>query len=455
MLRISGNYVDEKLAQKELYSLKTLKTPRLSIYLARVLIGATIIILIAMFLPWQQNIHGNGKLTALDPSNRPQTVQSLIPGQIKKWYVSEGQLVNGGDTLVELRETKDKYFDPQILTRIRDQIYAKEASLVAKELKRDAYKDQIQALIQALDAKLNQTRNKIEQYRLKVQIDSIALEAEKINYANQENIFDRNRQRYDRGNITLTKYQELETKFNLSKAKLTEKENKLLQSKADLVITTTDLAGIQAEYSEKISKATSDLQATLSEINETSADITKMENEYSNVEVRRGNYFLKAPQRGTVVQALKAGIGENIKEGDPIVTVMPDSPDLAVEMFVRAMDVPLLQKGRKVRIQFDGWPAIQFAGWPSVSVGTFGGEIKVIDLVNNANGRFRILVTPDPEDEPWPEQLRLGSGTRGWVMLDNVMVWYEIWRQLNGFPPSLYEEPKKEEKVPKNKIKIK
>jgi len=54
-------------------------------------------------------------------------------------------------------------------------------------------------------------------------------------------------------------------------------------------------------------------------------------------------------------------------------------------------------------------------------------------------GEFRILVTPDPEDEPWPEQLRMGSGTKGWVMLDNVAVWYEIWRQLNGFPPSLYE----------------
>jgi hypothetical protein len=36
----------------------------------------------------------------------------------------------------------------------------------------------------------------------------------------------------------------------------------------------------------------------------------------------------------------------------------------------------------------------------------------------------------------------MGSGTKGWVMLDNVAVWYEIWRQLNGFPASLYEAPK-------------
>ena len=114
---------------------------------------------------------------------------------------------------------------------------------------------------------------------------------------------------------------------------------------------------------------------------------------------------------------------------------------MAIEMYVKAMDVPLLSKGREVRIEFDGWPALQFSGWPSVSVGTFGGVVQVIDYVNSTGGEFRILVTPDPSDEPWPEQLRLGSGTKGWVMLDNVPIWYEIWRQLNGFPPSLYEEP--------------
>jgi adhesin transport system membrane fusion protein len=119
---------------------------------------------------------------------------------------------------------------------------------------------------------------------------------------------------------------------------------------------------------------------------------------------------------------------------------------MAVEMTVRAMDVPLIEAGRKVRIQFDGWPALQFSGWPNVSVGTFGGLVKVIDRVDDTGGNYRILVTPDPNDEPWPEQLRMGSGTKGWVMLDNVKVGYEIWRQLNGFPPSLYEAPESNDK---------
>ncbi|RYY09608.1 MAG: HlyD family efflux transporter periplasmic adaptor subunit, partial [Cytophagaceae bacterium] len=140
----------------------------------------------------------------------------------------------------------------------------------------------------------------------------------------------------------------------------------------------------------------------------------------------------------------KAGIGETIKEGESIATLQPEAPLLAAEMYVRAMDVPLIQRGRTVRLQFDGWPAIQFSGWPSAAVGTFGGVVTVIDVVSSTGGKYRLLVRPaQPQtgDQPWPKQLRLGSGVRGWVILDSVPVWYEIWRQLNGFPPTLKEEP--------------
>jgi hypothetical protein len=148
-------------------------------------------------------------------------------------------------------------------------------------------------------------------------------------------------------------------------------------------------------------------------------------------------YRIVAPQDGFVVRAVRAGIGETLKEGDAVVTIMPANPQLAVELYVRPMDVPLLRIGRKVRLQFDGWPALQFSGWPSVAVGTFGGEVRVIDYVNSTDGRYRVLVAPDTTDESWPRELRVGSGVLGWAMLDEVPVWFELWRQLNGFPPSV------------------
>lgn len=458
MLNISKDNINDRLADKQLYSLKVLKTPFLSIYLARVLIGVAVIVIISLFMPWQQNIRGGGKVTALNPANRPQTVQSVIPGRIEKWHVSEGQYVNVGDTILELAETKDKYFDPEILERMQEQINAKQSSLVAKKLKKEAYQNQIKALRESLNAKLIQARNKIDQSLFKLESDSIALEAQKINYTNSSNIFDRNKLRYESGNISLNKYRELESKFQAAKAKLVSQENKYLQSKASVSIARTALAAIQADYAEKISKATTELQATLADINDTEGSVAKLTNEYNNVRIRRNQYALLAPQNGFVVKALRAGLGETIKEGEAIVTVQPDNPDLAIEMYVQAMDVPLLTRGRKVRIQFDGWPSLQFSGWPSVSVGTFGGVVQVIDKVNAENGQFRILVIPDPEDEQWPQQLRLGSGAKGWVMLDNVKVWYEIWRQLNGFPPSLYTDPSGTDNVKsdeKKKRKIK
>ncbi len=412
MLKLSTNYIDKIIHQDKLYSLRALKTPQAGKILAKWLTVVGFIFLVFIFLPWQQNIRGTGKVTALSPMNRPQTVEAIIAGQIRKWHVSEGQSIKKGDTIVTISEVKEKYFDPQLLSRMLEQIQAKENSLQSKDQKSRALKRQINALKAGMQNKIDQSQAK--------------LEAEKVRLKNAENQFQRNKNLYEAGNIPLTKFQDYEYKFQGAQADYTNAQ--------------IELDRVQAEYLDKISKAESDLSNTLAEIFDGQGDLAKYRNEYANMQIRTNQYQILAPQDGILVKAMKAGIGETIKEGDAVCTVMPITSDIALEMFVRAMDVPLLSKGRKVRIQFDGWPALQFSGWPSVSVGTFGGTVKVIDYVNSKPGMFRILVTPDPQDEAWPIQLRNGSGIKGWVMLDNVPIWYEIWRQLNGFPPRLYKE---------------
>jgi hypothetical protein len=193
---------------------------------------------------------------------------------------------------------------------------------------------------------------------------------------------------------------------------------------------------------EKTAKAESDRNATLAYVAEAEGDLAKLENEYSSMLMRSTFYVIRAPQDGYIIKAVRAGIGENLKDNDPVVTIMPAKPELAAEMYIRAMDLPLIRQGNKVRVQFDGWPAIVFSGWPGASVGTFGGIVSNIDAVESDNGLFRVLVSPDPAEDPWPEQLKIGSGVYSWAMLDNVPVWFEIWRQLNGFPPNLSQEPK-------------
>jgi multidrug resistance efflux pump len=413
MLKISSRSVEKMMPQDRLYSLRSLNTPMAGKILARWLMGIGVIFFIVLFLPWQQNIRGNGKVTALNPANRPQTIETVIAGRIQVWKVNEGQLVNKGDTIAVVSEVKEKYFDPKLLQRLREVITSKESSLSSKDDKAKALQKQIGALRDGM-------RTKVEQSKAK-------LEAERVKFANAKNQFERNKKLFEAGNIPLTKYQDMEYKYQ--------------GAEADLTNARIEIERVQAEYLDKINKADSDLSNTLAEQFDTQAELAKLRNELANMEIRSQQYHILAPQAGYVIKAARAGIGETIAEGEPVCTIMPQSNDVAVEMYVKAMDVPLISKGRHVRIEFDGFPALQFSGWPSVSVGSFGGTVEVIDYVNSKPGEFRILVIPDKKDDAWPKQIRNGSGTQGWVMLDDVPVWYEIWRQLNGFPPSLYEEP--------------
>ena len=405
------------MPQEKLYSLRSLETPLAGKILAKWLFGILVIFFIILFLPWQQNIHGSGKVMALSPSNRPQTIETTIAGRIQIWKIKEGQFVNKADTIAILSEVKEKYFDPQMLSRLQQVITAKEQSLLSKDQKAKALQRQIRALEDGMRSKIDQSKAK--------------LEAERFRFNNFKNQYERNKKLFEAGNIPLTKFQDIEYKYQ--------------GSEADFVNAEIEIERVQAEYLDKINKAESDLNNTLSEQFDTQADLAKLRNELSNMEIRSQQYYILSPQAGFVLKATQAGIGETIKEGDPLCTIMPQSEDVAVEMHVKAMDVPLISKGRKVRIEFDGFPAMQFSGWPSVSVGTFGGVVEVIDYVNTKPGEFRILIIPDTKDQPWPKQIRMGSGIKGWVMLDDVKVWYELWRQLNGFPPSLYKEPEAED----------
>jgi multidrug efflux pump subunit AcrA (membrane-fusion protein) len=447
MLNLSNHRINDEVFEK--YPLKTLRampTLQSGRKLGRWMLFFLFFGFVVMFLPWQQNIHGEGKLTAITPQDRPQTIQNAIAGRIERWVVKDGDFVKRGDTLLVISDIKDEYFDPNLPQRLDEQVDAKRGSQQATVAKIQALNGQISALRTGVSVKLNAARNKVKQSEFKVTADEADLEAARKNYQIALDRLDRFEKGYQSGLFSLTDLESRRLKVQEDKAKLVSQENRLNVSRQELLNAQLDLDTIEAEFQEKLDKAQSDRSSAVSYRAEADGEIAKLRNKISSVDVRRGLYVVRAPQDGYVVQPIKAGIGETIKEGEPIATLQPANPKLAVELYVRAMDVPLIQTGRTVRIQFDGWPAIQFSGWPTVSVGTFGGQVAVIDAMSSTSGTYRLLVRPlvQEGDQPWPMQLRVGSGVYGWVMLDNVPVWYELWRQLNGFPPSLQEEPKDE-----------
>ena len=411
------------------------RTPQAGRTLARWAAGLGLLVLLAGFLPWTQNIRSTGKLTTLRPQDRPQTVPSTIGGRIKAWRVQEGQLVQKGDTLAEIIEIKDKYFDPELLKRTREQLEAKISGLRENTAKTRALGDQQTALRAALQASLAKARNKVRQADLKVRSDRAELVAARADYAIAGRQQERQELLYKQGLKSLTELEQRRLKFQESTAKLQAGQNKLAASRQDSLNARIELQSLDAEYGDKLAKSESDRRSATGYQFDTEGQIAKMRNELANLSIRAGFYFITAPQTGYVVRALKEGQGEIVKEGEDLVTLMPANPRLAAELYVKPMDVPLLRVGRRVRLQFDGWPALVFTGWPGSSFGTFGGVVQVIDNIDS-QGKYRILVTHEPGTEPWPIPLRVGTGIYGWALLDDVPVWYELWRQINGFPPN-------------------
>ena len=447
MLNISKNRVNDKvLGHYEIHSLDTLHSPKTGRAMVWWLRGLLLALVVVMFLPWQQNITGKGAITALNPEDRPQNVQNAVAGQIREWRTHEGDFVKKGDTLLIISEVKDDYFDPQILVRTQEQVTAKKQGIVAYKSKISALSQQLSALRNGLGFSLDKAKNKLRQARMKVRSDSADAVAARRNLQVAQDRIQRAEAMYKEGVISLTDLESRRLKLQEDNAKIVSAEQKLLISKNELINARIELSSVNAEYQKDIAKAESDRSSGLSSLAEGEGELSKLQNKFENIRLRQNQYVVRSPQDGYVVKALKAGIGETIKEGESVVTLQPNQPDLAIELYIEAMDLPLISKDHPVRLEFDGWPALQFSGWPGVSVGTFGGQVATIDRVTSKAGMYRILVKPDKNEHAWPEQVRIGSGVQGLVMLNDVPVWWEIWRQLNGFPPNYLEDEIKNEK---------
>jgi multidrug efflux pump subunit AcrA (membrane-fusion protein) len=401
--------------------------------------GFFIFLLLFLMLPWTQNISTNGTVTTLYQDQRPQELNSIIPGRIVKWWVKEGDFVNKGDTILELADVKDEYLDTNLVKRTEAQLEAKEQKILFYNEKINAIVNQIQAVENGRNLKLKSLENKLEQFKRKLISDSAEVVAAEIenNIANQQLI--RGKQLFAQGVIPLTELEKRTAQHNKTMAVFTEKQQKYLNTKQDLIITKIEMNEVQQEAADKIFKSKSEIALSKSEIATTGGDVAKNQNQLSNYITRGKQRWLISPQSGQIINAKKSGINEIVKEGEMIVEVVPTKVNHAVELYVEPMDLILLNIGQPVRLIFDGFPAIVFSGWPRNSYGTFVGRVVAIETNRNENGKFRILAVPDLNEKPWPTELKIGAGAKGFALLKNVQIWYELWRQINGFPPDYYK----------------
>ena len=395
--------------------------------------------IIVLFLPWTQNIKVQGNVSTLYQEQRPQQLNSPIPGKIIKWYVKNGDYVKKGDTLLQLSEVKEDYLDPLLVKRTEQQVDAKKGLQKYYEAKVGTTNSQLQALNSARDLKLSQLKVKISQLNNKLAGEEAELVAVNNELKMTSDQYERQKKMYDEGLVSLTQFQQRSVSYQNALAKKTATENKLAQTRQEIVNVSIEQNATIQDYNEKLSKTEGDRFQSMGQIEGSDGDIAKLENQVANYRARQGLYFVIASQDGQVVQINKAGIGEILKDGESIATIVPDKVDYAVEIYIKPVDLPLVKEGQRVMCIFDGFPAIVFSGWPNSSYGTFAGKVIAVENNISANGMFKALVIQDKNEKQWPPKIKMGTGVQGIAILNDVPIWYELWRNINGFPPDYYE----------------
>jgi len=445
MLNISENTALANVETSRYHSFKYVDRLALSRVFGKWLSLIIAFMFLTLFLPWTQNIQSKGSMTSLDPSKRPQTIHSTIPGRIEKWYVNEGDFVKKGDTIVYLSEIKPEYFDTLLLERTLRKIKAKEGSIVSYEQKIDATNKIIDALTAEQKIKTSQLKNKIQQAELDLNTYRGNLQAAENDYNIAKIRLKRYESLFEQGLKSQTDVEEYKLKIRETEAKFIKAENAVELAKNKREVAQLDYDNVINYYGEKISKAVSDRASVESSLYDAKGALAQLENSFSNYKKRSEFNYITAPQDAYITKAIRPGIGEMLKAGEPLVSIMPGEFKLAAEIYIEPVNLPLMQKGQPVSLIFDGWPTVVFSGWPSLSYGTFYGKVYAIDNFTNEEGKYRVLVAEDESmKKKWPDALRPGSGAQGLVFLNDVPVWYEIWRQLNGFPPDYYKSLKKE-----------
>jgi len=424
------------LQPRPMSALRFAGTPRNSRMLARILTILFFTIAAALiFTPWQQNVFGKGRVVAFAPIERQQPIQAPIDGRVVNWHVVEGSKVIKGDVIVEMSDN-----DPDILERLGREREAIDGTLRAAIEKAGSLESKILQLestrisaVSAAQSRIEAARDKVRAAQQKVTAAEANLETAQLNIDRQRNLAKKGLSSTRTLELTQLTYNKAVADLESARAGLAAERNNLLAIEADL-------RKIDADAQSKIEDSRASVATARSDAEKARAELTKIDVRLARQSTQR----IVSPTSGTVWRVLARQGGDQIKAGQTLAILVPESSKNVVELWMDGNDIPLIEVGRHVRLQFEGWPALQFSGWPSIAVGTFGGDVLLVDSTDNGQGMFRILVEADPSDDPWPSEryLRQGALANGWVLLNQVPLYYELWRQFNGFPPVIaMDEP--------------
>lgn len=468
---------DAAYQESEFPSLRLTRSLRSARRIAKWLLWALAVAIFGMLLlPWQQSIRGDGAVVAFDPVNRPQEVQSPVKGVIAEIGegIAENARVAKGQLVYRITDQ-----DPEYLPRLRAQVENMRDLLANAQMRLENAKDQLSANTRVVTAKEQEVASMragqteamlaaaayVEMAKNKLAAERQGLQAAQDGVWQAQLDYERKKTLSDKGLETGLKFQQADLKYRQAQAKEKMAAEYVNAAMSEVEGKEKDREAKRQEWQGKINKVSSELEKATGDVSKaeidiakTREDINKTKNDLAKLQTqlaRQETQEVRAPRDGYIMRLVANATSTIVKQGDALFTIVPETDRPAVQIWVNGNDAPLIAPGRHVRLQFEGWPAAQFSGWPSVAVGTFGGTVALVDPTDDGLGKFRVVVTPDENDADWPEYpyLRQGVRVHGWVLLDQVALGYEMWRRMNGFPPSLKSKDQaKPAKPPKVKV---
>lgn len=373
------------------------------------------------FMPWQQSVSGSGRVVAYDPLERLVTVEAPLAGRVQRAHVVEGQKVLRNQLLFEIVDN-----DPNLLTNLRLQ----RDEVVRR---REASSNRIAEVTALIEEQQRSLAESLEAARQRIAAAEIAAETARLQFERIKDLY--------------------ENRFGLASQR--DYELSLLGQRS----TAAELESARAAYRQReadgnaaISVSRANRESARSDLASAAQAVTQLDIQISQTSMQR----VFAPRDGIVFR-VQANEGSFLSPRSPLCTIIPETESRMVEVWLDGNDMPLaygrstnsasgeVRAGSDVRIQFEGWPAIALVGPYRSPRGTFGGEVVLVDPLDNGKGKFRVLVAPKPDlienggaprPELWPPPAKLRQGVRAhaWVLAAQVPLWYEAWRLLNGFP---------------------
>lgn len=387
-----------------------------------------------MLTPWQQNVKGLGRVVAYIPGERQQMLDAPLEGRILRWSVKEGSQVKQGDLIAELQDN-----DPLLLQRLAQERQALLDRQAAVDNRVETWQQQLRMAELARPQAIAAAEFRIEMGKQRQKAAEQALAAAQAARDTSQLNLTRQQQLQQKGLASRRTLELAQLEINQRQADRERAQAGLTAARNEVQALNADWQKLQADSAANIEKQRAELNKATEDQNYVRADLLKVETRLARQQTQR----VYAPRDGTILRLLANPNADLLKAGQPIAILVPETDQRAVELWVDGNDLPLIVTGSHVRLQFEGYPAIQFGGWPEFSVGSFGGRVALIDATDDGKGHFRVLISPDESDIPWPDNrfLRQGVRVNGWVLLGRVTLGYELWRIFNGFPPLVLPEP--------------